>query len=194
MNCGALILAAGASRRLGTPKQIVVLDGETLLDRSIRIASEAGCCPIVVVLGAHETLIRSRCNLHGVQLVSNPRWDEGLGTSLAKGAAKFHDVDGIVVMTCDMPAVSANHLQELVSSGLVTSVSWYAGQQGTPAYFPKNLLHELRESRGDTGAKKMLSSARRIELVGGDLDIDTPEDLAHLMGRMMEKTLLPVSK
>lgn len=54
-------------------------------------------------------------------------------------------------------------------------------EEGTPAYFPKDLLHELRNLTGDAGAKKMLISARRIELVGGDLDIDTPEDLAHIM-------------
>ena len=57
MNCGALVLAAGASRRLGAPKQTIVLKGETLLDRSIRIASEAGCSPIVVVLGFQDGLL-----------------------------------------------------------------------------------------------------------------------------------------
>ena len=188
MNCGALILAAGASRRLGTPKQTVLIDSETLLDRAIRIAAEAGCSPIVVILGAHEDVIRSRCNLQAAHLISNPQWSEGIGTSLAKGASEFHDVDGIVVMTCDMPVVSADHLRELISSGVEAAASDYAGQRGPPAYFHKDLLHDLRKLRGDTGAKKLLISARRVELLDGDLDIDTPEDLDRMQRLMMLKT------
>lgn len=180
MNIGALILAAGASKRLGTPKQAVVVDGETLLDRAIRTADEAGCSPIVVVLGAHAELIRSRCSLMGAQLILNSRWSEGIGTSLAQGVSEFQEVDGIIVMTCDMPVVSANHLRELMSLEMITTASSYAGRLGTPAYFPQHLMHQLRKLTGDTGAKALLRSARAVELLNGDLDIDTPEDLKRM--------------
>lgn len=186
MNIGALILAPGASRRLGIPKQTVIVGGETLLDRAIRTADEAGCSPIVVVLGAHEELIRSQCSLMGAQLIFNPRWSEGMGTSLAQGVSEFQGADGIIVMTCDMPVVSASHLRELISLGMVTTASSYAGQLGTPAYFPKNLMPQLRKLTGDTGAKATLRSARAVELLDGDLDIDTPEDLKRLQGSEMQ--------
>src|SRR5712692_459157 len=95
----ALVMAAGASSRLGSPKQLVRLGAETLLERAVRVAREAGCSPVVVVLGA------------------------------------LADVDGCVVMTCDMPAVTVSHLQVLMSTGEMVASS-YAGRRGVPAYFP----------------------------------------------------------
>jgi CTP:molybdopterin cytidylyltransferase MocA len=179
MNCGALILAAGASTRLGYPKQLVCWGNETLLDRSIRIAREAGCVPVVVVLGAFEDLIRSRCNLQGVLTLSNPEWAEGMGTSLSMGVRACDDVPGILVMTCDMPAVTADHLIALKSSGTVTA-SVYANRKGVPAYFPNDLFSRLIAITGDNGARNILQSAVGIELKGGELDIDTTEDVRQL--------------
>jgi molybdenum cofactor cytidylyltransferase len=81
-----------------------------------------------------------------------------------------------MVTTCDMPAVTAAHLRSLMVSGEVTA-SLYAGRRGVPAYFPASCFRELMELRGDVGAKGLLSSAPFVELVGGELDIDTAEDL-----------------
>jgi len=178
MSCGALILAAGASKRLGLPKQVARLNGETLLDRTIRVAAEAGCAPVVVVLGAFEDLIREQCKLQDVSIVSNPAWAEGMGTSLSQGVRTFDDATGIFVMTCDMPAVTANHLRALAASGAVTA-SLYAGRKGVPAYFPSELFPGLLKIKGDVGAKEILQPAHGIELAGGEFDVDTPEDLAQ---------------
>jgi CTP:molybdopterin cytidylyltransferase MocA len=179
MKCGALILAAGASTRLGQPKQLIVLEGETLLGRSIRIAREAGCEPVVVVLGAYEALIRARCKFQDVSIISNADWADGMGTSLSRGAREFKDVLGIIVMTCDMPTVTADHLRNLASSGELRA-SAYAGRKGVPAYFPSSLFPQLIALSGETGAKGLLRSAVGTELNGGELDIDTVEDLAGL--------------
>jgi molybdenum cofactor cytidylyltransferase len=178
MKCGALILAAGGSTRLGQPKQLVRLHGEALLERAIRIARSADCEPIVIVLGASEDLIRSECALRGVSIVSNPDWHEGVGRSLSLGVRALQDVDGLLVLTCDMPSVTAEHLRALALSGHVTG-SAYAGRKGVPAYFPASAFSKLAEMTGDAGAKELLRSADAVDLPGGELDIDTPEDLAR---------------
>jgi molybdenum cofactor cytidylyltransferase len=178
MNCGALILAAGASTRFGSAKQLVIFEGETLLARAVRIAQAAGCKPVVVVLGARENLIRNECDLSGVLVVSNPDWAEGMGTSLTQGIRALEGCPGVVVMTCDMPAVTANHLRALASSGAITASS-YADRKGVPAYFPEEVFPALLSTEGDAGARDLLRSAAGIDLAGGELDIDTPEDLAR---------------
>ncbi|WP_158791172.1 NTP transferase domain-containing protein [Granulicella sp. L60] len=172
-----MILAAGASTRLGHPKQLIRLGNETLLDRSVRNAREAGCAPVVVVLGAFEDQIRDQCKLHDVLIVSHPEWTEGMGTTLSRGVQAFEDVQGILVMTCDMPAVTADHLRSLATLGRVAATS-YGGRKGVPAYFSKDRFPELLELKGDMGARRLLQRAHSIELPGGELDVDTFEDLA----------------
>jgi CTP:molybdopterin cytidylyltransferase MocA len=176
MKYGALILAAGASTRLGHPKQLVHLGNETLLDRSVRIAKEAGCAPVVVVLGASEDQIHDQCKLQDVLIVSSPEWAEGMGTTLSRGIQAFEDVQGILVMTCDMPAVTADHLRTLIASEEVAASS-YGGRKGVPAYFPRDQFPKLLELKGKTGARELLKLAHEVKLPGGELDIDTPEDL-----------------
>jgi len=178
MTCGALILAAGASTRLGHPKQLARLGNETLLDRSVRIARDAGCEPIVVVLGAAEDQIRGQCELRDVSIVSNPDWAQGMGTTISRGIGAFGDVEGILVMTCDMPAVTTDHLRRLVAAGRMTASS-YAERKGVPAYFPRDRFPELLKLKGDMGARELLKYAYEVELTGGELDVDTSEELAQ---------------
>jgi CTP:molybdopterin cytidylyltransferase MocA len=176
MRVGAVVLAAGASTRLGDPKQLLTLAGETLLERAVRVAREAGCSPVVVVLGASAASIQAECDLGAAVIVTNEDWAEGMGSSVRVGVTALRDMDACVVMTCDMPAVTAAHLQLLIATGEVTASS-YAGRPGVPAYFPVSVFPLLLELRGDAGAKGLLRSARLVELVDGELDIDTVEDL-----------------
>jgi CTP:molybdopterin cytidylyltransferase MocA len=178
MRVGGVILAAGASRRLGEPKQLLMLGGETLLERAVWVAHAAGCSPVVVVLGASVEVIRAGCELDDAVVVVNEDWAEGMGSSVRTGVRAVWSLDGCVVMTCDMPAVTAEHLRVLMSSGEVTASS-YSGKKGVPAYFPVTAFQSLIELRGDSGAKDLLRSARFVELVGGELDVDTMEDLAR---------------
>jgi molybdenum cofactor cytidylyltransferase len=173
---GAVILAAGASRRLGEPKQLVKLGAENLLDRSVRVAREAGFSPVVVVLGAAAESIQATCELRDADVLRNDNWCEGMGASVRVGVAALRDLDGCVLMTCDMPCVTATHLRSLSASGAVAG-SAYAGRRGVPAYFPASAFKDLMKLRGDTGAKDLLRSARCVALVGGELDVDTIEDL-----------------
>ena len=174
---GAVVLAAGASTRLGQPKQLLVLDGETLVDRAVRIASDA-CVTVTAVLGANAELIQKHCRFKDVHVVVNQAWFQGMGSSICAGIAALGIVDGAIVMTCDMPAVTAHHLRRLSESGALTASS-YAGHRGIPAYFPAASFPELLSRQHMDGARDLLHDARLVELPQGDLDIDTPEDFAR---------------
>jgi molybdenum cofactor cytidylyltransferase len=175
----AVILAAGASTRLGEPKQLVMLGGERLLERAVRIAVEAGCEPVLVVLGAQAEEIRSLCALNAAEVVLNPDWQSGMASSVHAGtkALPAH-ADGLVLMTCDQPSVSAQHLRRLMDSGGGDAVgSSYGGRIGVPAFFPVARCGELLGLSGDQGARSLLETARAVELPEGELDIDTAESL-----------------
>jgi len=179
----AVVLAAGASRRLGELKQLIRLGGETLVERTVRVCREAGCDPVVVVLGASAEAVRRGCLLESAVVVVNDGWSEGMGSSVRVGVGALGgDVEGCVVTTCDMPAVSPEHLRELMRMGDVASSS-YAGRRGVPAYFPREMFGSLAELRGDAGARELLKGARTVELVGGEMDVDTVEDLARAQER-----------
>jgi CTP:molybdopterin cytidylyltransferase MocA len=176
---GAIILAAGDSSRLGRPKQTVIFKGETLLDQAIRISKAAGARETIVVLGAYASEIRKECRLESCAVVENPDWAKGMGTSIRRGIGSLAGVGGTLILTCDMPAVTAVHLQMLAASGNLTA-SLYEGKRGVPAYFPKatfELLSKLEDSRG---AGQLLSAAETIALPGGEFDVDTPADVDRL--------------
>ena len=80
-----MVLAAGASTRLGEPKQLVMLGGESLLERAVRMAREAGCSPVVVVLGSSAASIEAGCALENVIVVVNEDWADGMGRSIGVG-------------------------------------------------------------------------------------------------------------
>ena len=181
MTVAAILLAAGASTRLGESKQLVTLGGELLLDRAVRIAQEAGCNPVVVVLGANALDIQARCGrLEGAEVVVNPDWREGMASSIRYGVQRLGEtVSAAILMTCDQPAVTGQHLLRLIERCTDTPVaSLYAGRRGVPACFPATDFTELSLLAGEEGARRLLQSARSIELVGGELDIDTPQALA----------------
>jgi molybdenum cofactor cytidylyltransferase len=174
----AVVLAAGGSTRLGQPKQLVVIGGETLLERAVRAAREAGCERIVVVLGAAAEEIRERCDLGDAVVIVNEQWTQGMASSVRAGVAKVEDADGVILMTCDQPAVTAQHLRALIACGEVMASS-YAGRRGVPAYFPARLFPALLNLTGDAGARELLRGAAAAELANGELDVDTSHELAR---------------
>jgi molybdenum cofactor cytidylyltransferase len=172
----AVVLAAGGSSRLGEPKQLVRLGDENLLERAVRVAREAGCSPVVVVVGASHVEVLGNSVLGDVVTVINDKWKEGMASSIQLGVGALSGVDGCVVMTCDQPAVTVEHLSRLMVGGEVKA-SRYAGRNGIPAFFPAAVFGDLMELRGDKGARELLAGARFVELDGGELDVDTLEDL-----------------
>jgi CTP:molybdopterin cytidylyltransferase MocA len=193
MSVAAIIVAAGASSRLGQPKQLVLIDEEPLLQRAVRCAREAGAVPVFVVLGAHREVIRSAIDFGVATVLVNDEWEEGMASSIRAGV-KVVDTGhtgsaGVLLMTCDQPRVTAEHLREMIEqfdaqAGTVLIASIYAGVRGTPAIFPRAMFADLLALRGDRGARGLLTKASlpvvEIQLEGGELDIDRPEDLAEL--------------
>ncbi len=177
MSIAAAVLAAGASRRLGRPKQQVVIAGETLLARTVRIASEAGLSPVIVVTRPSEE--PHDAALNGACFVTNKIADEGIASSIRCGvtAAEQHKVAGAVILACDQPALTSKHLRALIADPARLTASEYAGTFGIPAYFPAEFFSSLLQLRGDTGARSLLKTAYFIRDEDLQLDVDTEDDL-----------------
>jgi molybdenum cofactor cytidylyltransferase len=177
---GAVVLAAGASTRLGEPKQLVMLGGETLLERAVRAAREAGCSPVVVVVGAEAEQILERSALGDAVPVVNDQWREGMASSIRLGVQTLRssnkDGAGVLLMACDQPSVTVEHLVHLISENEVRA-SRYAGGNGVPAFFPSCFFDRLMELKGDAGARNLLAQAGSSDLQNGELDVDTAADL-----------------
>ena len=185
MSVAAVILAAGASTRLGQPKQLVELGGERLLERAVRTAREAGLSPVIVVVGARAAEITAQCNLREAQIVRCERWAEGMSQALAAGVAAVAETNAssCVVLTTDMPFITSLHLQSLSKRRGEVRASEYAGRKGVPAHFPRSTFSELLRLEGDTGARDLLQAAVAVDLNDNALDIDTPQDLAAARSR-----------
>lgn len=189
----AVILAAGASRRLGQTKQLLSYRGEFLIERAIRLANEAGAAPVIAVLGAHSDTIRSSIAWKNVIISINEEWEQGIAASIHAGLktleAAAKDASGVLILSCDQPRLSATHLRALVEAftgqtqaAIVASA--YAGIHGVPAVFPRSMFSDLRALRGDRGARALLVNPPcnliALNFEGGELDIDEPGDLAQL--------------
>jgi CTP:molybdopterin cytidylyltransferase MocA len=187
----AIILAAGASRRLGRPKQLVRIEDETLLGRTVRVVKDAGADPVFVVLGAHRESIVGDVDLTGVNAVFNPDWEEGIASSIRAGVVALRqelpDATPVLLLVCDQPRLTAEHLRGLVAAfdeGMEPAIvaSAYAGIAGIPAIFPAREFEALLELRGDEGARSLMRDPRcplvTVSFDGGEVDVDTPADLA----------------
>lgn len=163
-----------------------------MLQRAIRLAHAAGASPVFVVLGAHRELIEGRVDFKAAKIVANDRWQEGIGSSIRAGMEKATseapDAEGVLLMICDQPRVTAEHLRRMMDvfsqSPQSAVASVYAGGRGTPAIFPRAAFADLAALRGDRGARGLLANpcapVVEIPLAGGEIDIDRPEDLDRI--------------
>lgn len=193
MRVPAIILAAGASRRLGRPKQLVEFRGETLLARTIGMAHGAGAEPVLVILGAYADTISQSAALDQVVTVLNPDWQEGMASSIRAGirilASCVPDSPGATILNCDQPRLSTEHLRKLfekfeANSTRAIVASGYNGIRGVPAVFPRTMFPRLLALHGDRGARAILADPEceiaEVPFAGGEADIDLPADLDHL--------------
>ncbi len=185
------MLAAGASRRLPGPKQLLLFHGVTLVRRAAQAAVEAACGPVAVVLSAAAPRIRQELTDLDLHIVENRQAAKGLSTSVRAGLdalTKTASLDAALFMTCDQPLVTAEILRTIVAafaSGRPRAVACaYAGTVGVPALFSRALFAELLALDGDVGARLVLqrhaSETVRIPFEPGSLDLDTPEDVGRL--------------
>lgn len=180
MTVAAVVLAAGASRRLGRPKQNVVIAGETLLQRTVRLAREASLSPVIVVIRPGTEYTNSLVLDDMVTIVSNHEVDEGVASSIRCGIAlaSSHDVAGAVILACDQPALRSDHLRALFEDKTRVTGSAYAGSIGVPAFFPATFFPLLMALDGDSGARGLLKNAHAIPAEDLRFDIDTEQDIA----------------
>ncbi|HEX6686282.1 MAG TPA: nucleotidyltransferase family protein [Candidatus Limnocylindrales bacterium] len=176
-----LVLAAGAGTRLGTPKALLRLGGQTLAERAVGVLRGGGCSPVVAVAGAQPMA------LDGVTVVVNGEWATGMGSSLRGGLAALSEVDAdaVVVVLVDMPGITAEAVRRvaaLASPGALV-MAGYGERRGHPVLFGRDHWAGIAESAsGDIGARAYLRAhAAEVRIVGcddvaSDDDIDTAED------------------
>ena len=187
---GAVVLAAGASTRLGTPKQLLVHAGEPLVRRAAAAALAAGAASVVVVLGAHADAVAVALAGLPVTLHRHGRWSDGMASSLAAGIAALGDgCDGTLLTLVDQPLVDTPALAELLAVFDATHrvvAAEYAGTLGAPAVVAHEHLPSLLASlSGDTGAGRWLrahaAQVTRVPLPAAAFDVDTAADAERLM-------------
>lgn len=189
---GTLILAAGASSRLGQPKQLLEIDGRPLLVRTVEAALASTSWPVVVVLGAHAEAIRPVLAGLPVLVTENAAWPEGMAASIRAGTETLQQfsrhLDAALVALCDQPAFSAAIVAQLVAahqdSGRSIVAARYSGRLGAPALFLRRHFPTLASLTGEEGARALLNGdpaeITAVDLPELALDLDTPADIATL--------------
>ncbi|MEN1784353.1 MAG: nucleotidyltransferase family protein [Bacteroidota bacterium] len=181
-----LILAAGASRRMGQIKQLLPWGKHTLLEQALTEAQKVSN-QVSVVLGAHAEKIKTVLPPQ-VQTIFNPAWQQGMGTSIAVGVRyvlkQKSAVNAVLVLLGDQPLLGATHLNQLLVAHqqhpdrIIATA--YPKNPGVPALFPANYFGRLQQLNGDQGARKLLQHAGQsvvqVAAVGDLKDLDTWED------------------
>jgi molybdenum cofactor cytidylyltransferase len=188
----ALVLAAGGSRRLGSPKQLLKIGGETLIRRTLQRASAVCGGRTIAVLGCEwRAVLRDAADSVGF-FTLNEAWQTGLASSLTLGVRTVpDDCRAVLVLLADQPLVDRSDLETLViawcRSPSRIAASRYGDILGPPAIFPRAFFPELLELTGDRGARPVLERHRDtltiVDCEHAALDIDTPDDVAALAAR-----------
>ncbi len=182
----AIMLAAGASTRLGRPKQLVEYQGETLLRRAARLALAAGADPVIAVVGAEAQACRDALLDLAVAVVPNPQYAEGMGSSLRFGMAALADfaptAGRVLLLVCDQPLLRPEHLRALLAAPGSIAAAQYGNRLGVPAVFSREHFPALAAAAGDRGARELLRSliVTPVPMPEAAVDIDRPEDLGAL--------------
>ncbi len=185
----AIILAAGESSRLGQPKQNLLFNGQTLLQRAVDSALQSECKPVIIVLGANVDKINP---ITGATILYNSDWEEGMASSIRIAINELNkdlSVDKVIIMLCDQPFVNATLLNTLIDKQVQTCkpivACIYSGTTGVPVLFDRTLFAELLLLQGHEGAKKILiTQANEIATIPfeqGSIDIDTSSDYENLL-------------
>jgi CTP:molybdopterin cytidylyltransferase MocA len=169
----AIVLAAGSSTRLGRPKQSIVIDGETLLQRAESVARSV----------ADEVIV--------VTAELNPDASEGIASSIRTGVRLAGGDARILITLCDQPLITPEHLRALLDVDAPIVATGYAGTAGAPAVFAPSLGPELLALRGDRGARAVIEAhhdiAKVVPFEDAAVDIDREDDIRELLSRASPK-------
>jgi molybdenum cofactor cytidylyltransferase len=170
---------------MGTPKQLLQYRNRSLIRYLAEIALASGASSLCVVLGAESARARQELADLPAILLENPRWAEGMSSSVRAGVAWVPaNVHAAIIMLCDQPLVSSALLNSMidayVSSGKRIVACEYTGTLGVPVLFDRSLFPELSNLTGDSGAKQIITwhpeDVYQISFPGGSVDLDTPSD------------------
>lgn len=192
MSINIVILAAGSSSRLGQSKQLIQVNGKSLLKHAAKSALDSEADSVIVVLGSNSPSHKLEIEPLGVEIIENKNWQAGMGSSLKVGlnylVSSTAEIQAIIIMVCDQPYLTTAHLNKLIStyrkqkSEIVAST--YNTTKGVPALFNASMFPKLITLGDEQGARKIIEKhIGTISLVPfekGEIDIDTPEDLEKL--------------
>lgn len=194
MNTAIIILAAGASSRMGAPKQLLLVDGKTLIKRICETAMDTPCHPIVTVLGANRNLIRKETDRMPITVIDNPQWENGMSSSIKMGLAGAYmtekAIEAAIFLTVDMPYVNAELINKMIEKAesdekIEIVACKYDSQMGIPVLFKRTLFTDLLELTGDEGAKKIVMKNKDktafINFPEGKLDLDTIDEYRNFV-------------
>ena len=189
----AVLLAAGASRRLGQPKQLLAYRGRPLIQHASATLLASRCRPVLVVLGAEADRAGAALADLPVELVHNPRWADGVGTSIAAGiaAASARGAGGAVLSLVDQALVTGATIDRLLAARDATGRSIvaarYADTVGVPAYFAAAAFAQLLALEPDQGCKRIIlaagDQAAHVDCPEAETDVDTLQDYQSLLER-----------
>lgn len=185
---GIIILAAGESKRMGFPKQLLNIEGISLIRRTAEVALATDCYPVVLVIGAHKAQLAHEIIDLPLTVIDNQMWHEGMASSVKMGLAglymTYKDVEAVIMLVCDQPYISVSLLERMIEIYRTKKppivACKYEDQVGVPALFDRKLFEELLSLTGDKGAKPVLMNhldeAYLLTFEAGSIDLDTPED------------------
>ncbi|NOY47057.1 MAG: nucleotidyltransferase family protein [Chlorobi bacterium] len=192
-NIAILILAAGDSTRMGTPKQLLKWKNTTLLGHAIETVQKSNAFKICVVLGANHNLINTKINNYQVEVLVNESWEKGLGSSIAFGVNHLlksdTNFDAVFIMLADQPLIDSVYLNKVldtyeIGKRQIIATTYKGEKQGVPVLFDAIYFEELSQLNDNKGAKRILQKYfKNVSAISADnlvSDIDTLEDYQRL--------------
>ncbi|GAA4087198.1 nucleotidyltransferase family protein [Mucilaginibacter panaciglaebae] len=187
-----LILAAGASNRLGFPKQTLLYKGKTLIEHAIEVGLKSKCQSVTIVLGANVDSIETGIKHYPVNIIQNNNWADGMASSIKAGIEVLKenpDTENVVIMLCDQPFVNRALIDSMLykqqETGKKIVACAYNDTLGVPVLFNKSFFTELLMLQGKEGAKKIINNhpddVVAVSFEKGAIDIDTLNDYQALL-------------
>ena len=198
---GLILLAAGESKRMGTPKQLLSYKATSLIRHAATEAIASDCQPIIVVLGAYSNRISLELKNLPVHIIQNLHWKKGMSASICTGvklSLKIKpNLDAVIIALVDQPLITSKTYDQLIKHYQSTKskaiASAYAQTIGVPALFDRSLFDKLSENEGKGGAKQLLqrytSPQHNLTVPEAAIDLDTPADYQQF--KLMNNTASP---
>jgi molybdenum cofactor cytidylyltransferase len=191
ISIGFILLAAGSSSRMGQSKQLLIIDDQPLLRRTVQVALDANPANLTVVLGSNFEEHQKVISDLPVHIVNNENWQKGMGHSLKIGVTelleKNSNIQAIVILVCDQPLLTSHHINKLIQTFRQSSTpiiaTGYSNTIGVPALFDKSYFETLLKLPDHHGAKSIIQKfsgvMESVSFPNGAFDLDTPDDLLN---------------